>query len=233
MRAEASRHLPSRVVRMLTPRRGVQLTGTLDSNTSSFVLDCRERRPVSYIAGYMHAPARAHVHREGKSPSTRRWSQHVRTYTHKAARRFLCLPIPRTPARGHKSLSRAPRTGGLHVLIFPRLPSHVPTSSAAGPTRCRHRVLRVQKPSNSTVNRRRDRGGELLAWGDGRQGQLELGAALHQQQPACAGGPELFGNQRIRQVPPGGGGRGRGGPVYPCGEGDDVWASATRRSRGG
>jgi hypothetical protein len=82
---------------MLTPRRGVQLTGTLDSNTSSFVLDCRERRPVSYIAEYMHAPARAHVQRESKSPSTRRWSQHVRTCTHKAARRFYVCPSHARP----------------------------------------------------------------------------------------------------------------------------------------
>jgi alpha-tubulin suppressor-like RCC1 family protein len=40
--------------------------------------------------------------------------------------------------------------------------------------------------------------GELLAWGDGRDGHLGLDAVLHQQQPARAGGPELFGNQRIR-----------------------------------
>ena len=39
--------------------------------------------------------------------------------------------------------------------------------------------------------------GELLACGDGEYGQLGLGAALHQQ-PARAGGPELFANQRIR-----------------------------------
>ena len=31
--------------------------------------------------------------------------------------------------------------------------------------------------------------GELLAWGDGRQGHLGLGAVLHQQEPARAGGP--------------------------------------------
>ena len=40
--------------------------------------------------------------------------------------------------------------------------------------------------------------GELFAWGDGRDGHLGLGAVLHQQQPARAGGPEMFGNQRIR-----------------------------------
>jgi alpha-tubulin suppressor-like RCC1 family protein len=40
--------------------------------------------------------------------------------------------------------------------------------------------------------------GELLACGDGRDGHLGLGAVLHQQEPARAGGPELFANQRIR-----------------------------------
>ncbi len=40
--------------------------------------------------------------------------------------------------------------------------------------------------------------GELHAWGEGGEGQLGLGAVLHQQQPARAGGPELFANQRIR-----------------------------------
>ena len=40
--------------------------------------------------------------------------------------------------------------------------------------------------------------GELFAWGDGRHGHLGLGAVLHQQQPARAGGPEMFANQRIR-----------------------------------
>ena len=40
--------------------------------------------------------------------------------------------------------------------------------------------------------------GELFAWGEGRLGHLGLGAVLQQQQPARAGGPELFGNQRIR-----------------------------------
>ena len=40
--------------------------------------------------------------------------------------------------------------------------------------------------------------GEVYAWGDGRQGQLGLGVVEHQQQPARAGGLELFGNQRIR-----------------------------------
>ena len=40
--------------------------------------------------------------------------------------------------------------------------------------------------------------GELLACGNGEYGQLGLGDVLHQQQPACAGGPELFANQRIR-----------------------------------
>jgi len=40
--------------------------------------------------------------------------------------------------------------------------------------------------------------GELFAWGDGGHGHLGLGAVLHQQQPARAGGPEMFDNQRIR-----------------------------------
>ena len=40
--------------------------------------------------------------------------------------------------------------------------------------------------------------GELFAWGEGGRGHLGLGAVLHQQQPARAGGPELFGNQHIR-----------------------------------
>ena len=40
--------------------------------------------------------------------------------------------------------------------------------------------------------------GELFAWGEGGYGHLGLGAVLHQQQPARAGGPEMFGNQRIR-----------------------------------
>ena len=40
--------------------------------------------------------------------------------------------------------------------------------------------------------------GELLACGDGEEGQLALGAVLHQQPPARAGWPELFANQRIR-----------------------------------
>ena len=40
--------------------------------------------------------------------------------------------------------------------------------------------------------------GELFAWGAGEHGHLGLGDVLHQQQPARAGGPEMFGNQRIR-----------------------------------
>jgi alpha-tubulin suppressor-like RCC1 family protein len=40
--------------------------------------------------------------------------------------------------------------------------------------------------------------GELFAWGDGKHGQLGLGAVMHHQRPARAGGPELFANQRIR-----------------------------------
>jgi len=39
---------------------------------------------------------------------------------------------------------------------------------------------------------------ELLAWGEGGDGHLGLGAVLHQQQPARAGGPEMIDNQRIR-----------------------------------
>ena len=40
--------------------------------------------------------------------------------------------------------------------------------------------------------------GELYSWGDGSDGQLGLGAVRHQQWPARAGGPEMFGNQRVR-----------------------------------
>jgi alpha-tubulin suppressor-like RCC1 family protein len=40
--------------------------------------------------------------------------------------------------------------------------------------------------------------GELHAWGHSVEGELGLGAVRRQNQPARAGGPELFGNQRIR-----------------------------------
>jgi hypothetical protein len=64
--------------------------------------------------------------------------------------------------------------------------------------------------------------GELLARGDGRQGQLGLGAVLHQQQLACAGGPELFGNQRIRLAAAGFRHLAvEDGAVYTCGSGLD------------
>jgi alpha-tubulin suppressor-like RCC1 family protein len=42
--------------------------------------------------------------------------------------------------------------------------------------------------------------GKFYAWGDGRQGQLGLGVIEHLQQPARAGGLELFGNQRLRRT---------------------------------
>ena len=50
--------------------------------------------------------------------------------------------------------------------------------------------------------------GELLAWGEGGHGHLGLGAVLHQQQPARAGGPATG---RGWLEPPGSGGGGRGG----------------------
>ena len=65
--------------------------------------------------------------------------------------------------------------------------------------------------------------GELLVWGDGRHGHLGLGAVLHQQQPARAGGPEMFGNQRIRLAAAGGHHLAvvaEDGAVYTCGQGD-------------
>ena len=65
--------------------------------------------------------------------------------------------------------------------------------------------------------------GELFACGQGDQGQLGLGAALHQQQPARAGGPELFANQRIRLAAAGSyhlAVVAEDGAVYTCGEGD-------------
>ena len=41
--------------------------------------------------------------------------------------------------------------------------------------------------------------GELLAWGDGRDGHLGLDAVLHSSSRRVRpGGPELFDNQRIR-----------------------------------
>ena len=66
--------------------------------------------------------------------------------------------------------------------------------------------------------------GELLACSDSRDGQLGLGAVLHQHQPARAGGPELLGNQRIR-LPAAGECHlavvAEDGAVYTCGSG--VW----------
>jgi alpha-tubulin suppressor-like RCC1 family protein len=64
--------------------------------------------------------------------------------------------------------------------------------------------------------------GELLACGQGNHGQLGLGAVLHQQQPARAGGPELFDNQRIRLAAAGWlhlAVVAEGGAVYTCGWG--------------
>ena len=65
--------------------------------------------------------------------------------------------------------------------------------------------------------------GELFACGQGGHGQLGLGAALHQQQPARAGGPELFANQRIRLAAAGCRHLAvvaEDGAVYTCGSGD-------------
>ena len=65
--------------------------------------------------------------------------------------------------------------------------------------------------------------GELFAWGDGGHGHLGLGAVLHQQQPARAGGPELFDNQRIRLAEAGWKHLvvvAEDGAVYTCGHGD-------------
>ena len=63
--------------------------------------------------------------------------------------------------------------------------------------------------------------GELFAWGEGGHGQLGL-AVLHQQQPARAGGPELFANQRIRLAAAGWNHLAvvaEDGAVYTCGRG--------------
>jgi len=65
--------------------------------------------------------------------------------------------------------------------------------------------------------------GELFACGKGGQGQLGLGAAMHQQQPARAGGLELFANQRIRLAAAGSWHLAvvaEDGAVYTCGLGD-------------
>jgi alpha-tubulin suppressor-like RCC1 family protein len=64
--------------------------------------------------------------------------------------------------------------------------------------------------------------GELLACGQGDNGQLGLGAVLHQQQPARAGGPEFFANQRIRLAAAGSyhlAVVAEDGAVYTCGDG--------------
>ena len=64
--------------------------------------------------------------------------------------------------------------------------------------------------------------GELLAWGAGRYGHLGLGAVLHQQQPARAGGPETFDNQRVRLAAAGFchlAVVAEDGAVYTCGDG--------------
>ena len=65
--------------------------------------------------------------------------------------------------------------------------------------------------------------GELFAWGDGRDGHLGLGAVLHQQQPARAGGPEMFDNRRIRLAAAGWRHLAvvaEDGALYTCGHGD-------------
>ena len=66
--------------------------------------------------------------------------------------------------------------------------------------------------------------GELFAWGDGEHGHLGLGAVLHQQQPARAGGPEMFDNRRIRLAAAGychlATVVAEDGAVYTCGRGD-------------
>jgi alpha-tubulin suppressor-like RCC1 family protein len=64
--------------------------------------------------------------------------------------------------------------------------------------------------------------GELLAWGEGGHGHLGLGAVLHQQQPARAGGPETFDNQRVRLAAAGFchlAVVAEDGAVYTCGDG--------------
>ena len=66
--------------------------------------------------------------------------------------------------------------------------------------------------------------GELFACGDGGHGHLGLGAVLHQQQPARAGGPELFDNQRIRLAAAGERHLAvvaEDGAVYTCGHGGE------------
>ena len=65
--------------------------------------------------------------------------------------------------------------------------------------------------------------GELFAWGAGGHGHLGLGAVLHQQQPARAGGPEMFDNQRIRLAAAGQchlAVVAEDGAVYTCGSGE-------------
>ena len=64
--------------------------------------------------------------------------------------------------------------------------------------------------------------GGLFAWGAGGDGHLGLGAVLHQQQPARAGGPEMFDNQRIRLAAAGWSHLAvvaEDGAVYTCGYG--------------
>ena len=65
--------------------------------------------------------------------------------------------------------------------------------------------------------------GELFAWGEGGRGHLGLGAVLDQQQPARAGGPEMFDNQRIRLAAAGWSHLAvvaEDGAVYTCGRGN-------------
>ena len=65
--------------------------------------------------------------------------------------------------------------------------------------------------------------GELFAWGAVRDGHLGLGEDGHQQQPARAGGPEMFDNQRIRLAAAGQchlAVVAEDGAVYTCGSGD-------------
>ena len=78
--------------------------------------------------------------------------------------------------------------------------------------------------------------GELFACGKGGQGQLGLGAVLHQQQPARAGGPELFANQRIRLAAAGWyhlAVVAEDGAVYTCGNGANGQLGSATGSRGG
>ena len=67
--------------------------------------------------------------------------------------------------------------------------------------------------------------GELLAWGDGRDGHLGLDAVLHSSSRRVRpGGPELFDNQRIRLAVAGWSHLAvvaEDGAVYTCGYGEN------------